>query len=403
MSLNTLKLFNFRNYTDQTFQFSPSVTLVVGPNASGKTNLLEAIYLLATSKSFRARNEAEMINWDGQFARVNATVEPGSSDKNVSSALGETRLDVVLTRGQLNGQKIAHKQFRVNGHPRRRLDFLKNCAAVLFHPSQLEMVTHSPFLRRFFLDEVLSSAHKDYAEAAREYSLALRQRNKLLDRFRAISRVKLLRHKDELNYWDEKLIAKARLLQIKRQEFLDFVNRHSSMSLPFQVKYLPNKITPFRLQEKKVAELAAGMTLIGPQRDDFALHFYHKNNSAPLRSPRLFSQKDGAKGDHSSGPSQVFDLSRYGSRSQQRLAVLFLKLGHLQYLTKVRGQRPLLLLDDIFSELDQKNRHLLLNVIPHHQTFITTTNPHLGQEAFLKQAKVIELTSSLLQKPKIKR
>src|SRR5207244_313897 len=167
-------LSNFRNFTDNVFEFSPSTTVIVGPNASGKTNLLESIYLLSTGKSFKASVEEEMINYHRDLSRVKGKSE-------------DTKLEIILTRGEIEVgedkyERATRKKMLVNGVSRRLIDFAGKFKVVLFAPQDLDLVTESPSIRRKFLDSVLSQVDREYHRAILSYEKGLRQRNKLLFR-----------------------------------------------------------------------------------------------------------------------------------------------------------------------------------------------------------------------------
>lgn len=347
MILQRLRLQNFRSYPGREFEFSPKTTLVIGPNTSGKTNLLETIYLLATGKSFRATLEQEMITWDQDLGRVKGRVLKG---KEI------TDLEIILTRGEISGEKVARKKYQVNGIARRMMDFVGNLRAVYFGPEDLDLVTDSPSPRRKYLDLVLSQVDREYIRSSLSYEKGLRQRNKLLERIRdeGIPRSQLL-------FWDQLLIKNGEYLTKKREEFIEFCNSQPHSLLPFSLEYDKSVISPARLKEYTEEEVAAGATLVGPHRDDFS-----------------FKEK-------------LRDLSIYGSRGEQRLAILWLKLGELEFISQKVSERPIFLLDDIFSELDQEYRKLVLKVIPAQQTIITTADLRLVDKEYQKKMEMVEL------------
>jgi DNA replication and repair protein RecF len=324
MTLSDLTLTHFRSYTKHSFTFSPTTTLIVGPNTAGKTNILEALMLLSTGKSFRADSDREMIQWRAEFARV-------------KGAVGDTTSEVLLT---------STKKYLVNGIPRRQIDFVGNLRAVLFWPEHLELITDSPSLRRKYLDGVLVQVDREYRRNLLSYERGLRQRNRLLD---LINEGKA--HHHQLQFWDQLLIKAGGYLTDKREEFIDFINQCPMPNAQCQIKYDKSVISESRLQQYKDEEVAAKATLVGPHRDDF-----------------LVTKKD-------------LDLSKYGSRGEQRLAILWLKLAELAYIEQKTGERPLLLLDDIFSELDKKNRLFVMDTIGKQQTIITSTEEIAGVKA----------------------
>ncbi len=316
MILTELSLQQFRSYGKKSFVFSPTTTLVVGPNTAGKTNILEAIMMMATGKSFRADRDAEMIRWGDSFCRIKAQI----SD--------QTTLELLLT---------PTKKFLVNGIARRQIDFVGNLRAVLFWPEHLELVTDSPSMRRKYLDYVLVQIDREYRRNLISYERGLRQRNRLLD---LISEGRAHRH--QLGFWDQLLIRSGGYLTDKRAAYIDFVNSFQSLVEGFQIEYDKSVISEGRLQQYGQEEVAVKATLVGPHRDDFVV----------------------LKND--------LDLSKYGSRGEQRLAILWLKLAELAYIDGETGERPLLILDDIFSELDARHRKLVLDLLGKQQTVVSS-------------------------------
>jgi DNA replication and repair protein RecF len=347
MIIKQIHLQNFRNYSLKEFTFSQGINLVVGPNTAGKTNLLEAIYLLSSRRSFRARLEEEMIQRDEEIARIKGRI---LSDRE------KKLLEIILTRGEVNGSRVAKKKYLVNGVPRRMVDFLENFRVVYFGPQDLEIIVDSPSIRRSWLDLVLEQADKNYRRANLSYQKGLRQRNKLLEQIRDKGRPH-----SSLFFWDKLLIENGQLLTGKRQEFLNFINENQQFFGQLEIHYNKSLISEARLAKYEEEEIAAGKTLVGPHRDDFEVWRKKQN------------------------------LHIYGSRGEQRTAVFNLKLAELEFLSEQSTQRASLLLDDIFSELDQQGRQNLLQVMPQQQTIMTTADINLIKKKSLKEMKIIEL------------
>lgn len=340
--IDNLHLKSFRNFKTKEIKFLPTTTVIVGPNATGKTNILESIFLLSTGKSFKAKVEEEMINYSEDIARI---------DGRANSENGQS-LEVVLTRGVLDignsqPEKVARKKLLVNGLPKRLIDFAGNLRTVLFGPWDLELVTESPTRRRNFLDIVLSQVDREYRRASLSYEKGLRQRNKLLFRIReeGLPRSQLL-------FWDKLLIKNGDYVSGKREEFITFVNSPNNkfLSANFSLDYDKSAISEGRLEQYAEEEVAAATTLVGPHRDDFIF-------------------------------KETRELARYGSRGEQRMGVLWLKLAELSFIEEKTGERPTLLLDDIFSELDQEHRNTVLALSKKQQTIITTADPHFIEKA----------------------
>jgi len=349
MILKSLLLQNFRNYYQKEFIFSSGINLVVGPNAAGKTNLLEAAYLLATGRSFRAEVEAEMISYNGQISNIKCQMSNGEE------------LEIILTRGEINEKRVAKKIYKVNGVNRRMIDFVGHLRVVYFGPEDLEIVVDSPARRRDYLDSVLEQVDREYRRASLSYKKGLRQRNKLLEQIRDEGKPRSI-----LYFWDRLLIENGEVITKKREEFIDFVNQQPSYFEKLELVYDKSIISPQRLAQYAEEEVVAGMTLVGPHRDDFVVQT--RNSKSEIRN-----------------------LSIFGSRGEQRTAVFCLKLAEMEFITQKTGQRPLLLLDDIFSELDHQRRKRLLEVIPRQQTIITTTDFHLIEIEVRKKMEVINL------------
>ena len=355
MFLKSLSLQHFRNYTKSRFEFSPQITFLVGQNAIGKTNLLEAVFLLAVGKSFHANLEIEMINYHQPLARIKGQIATDEEDID---------LEIVLTQGSLNGEKTPRKKFLVNGVSRRLRDFQGNFYASLFGPWEIELTSGSPSARRRYLDFVLSQTDREYRRSLVSYEKGLRQRNKLLERIRDENLPR-----SQLAFWDRLIIKNGDYLTSSRESFINFLNDYfksqpGELSTHFIV-YDKSAISENRLIQYEKEEVAAGKTLVGPHRDDLIFE---------IRS----------------SPQDTRNLASFGSRGEQRLTILNLKLGELAFIEEATGERPTLLLDDILSELDHSHRQLVMQTVDKQQTIITTSDPHYIKE-FSSSAKVVEL------------
>jgi DNA replication and repair protein RecF len=307
--------------------------VIVGPNAVGKTNVLEAIYFLSTGKSFRAKLEREMISYDADFCRVEGEV-------------GETNLAIVLTKGL-----VERKKLMVNDVSKRLVDFAGNLKTTLFGPWDLDLVTESPSVRRRFLDMVLSQVDREYRRAIMSYEKGLRQRNRLLYRIReeGLSRSQLL-------FWDQLLIKNGDYITRERTKFIDYINTTGKLKIIYDF----SAISEGRLEQYAEEEVAAATTLVGPHRDDFQIKDIDR------------------------------DLATYGSRGEQRMGVLWLKMAELSFVEQRSGERPVLILDDIFSELDHGHRQVVMDIVGKQQTIITTADPHYIEA--IKKVEIIKLS-----------
>ncbi len=350
MFLKNISLQNFRSYTKSVFKFSSITTLIVGPNTSGKTNLIEGIMLLSTGKSFRAKKENEIVQFHKSVARAEGGIE---------SLSGENKLTVVISDNT--------KRYLVNGVGKRRVDFAGILTAVLFSPLDLDIIVDSPGLRRDFMDSVLEPVDREYRVAIVAYQKALRQRNALLERTKETG----FRQDRQFEYWDNILIENGTTITKKREQLLTFFNNEHKEIFDFAVFYDKSIISRDRLAQYKEQEVQATATLVGPHRDNFSVH--------------VFNDKERA----------THDVSLFGSRGQQRLVILQLKLLSLNFMEKSLEERPILVLDDIFSELDEGHIKHVLTLVNSQQTIITTTHEEFIPKSLLKQISVIKLRYEL--------
>lgn len=359
MFLSNLSLQDFRNYTKSEFAFTSGLNFIIGENTSGKTNLLESIYLLSKGKSFKTSNDLDLINLNENLAKITSEV----------IFLGDIKkLEILIRNPQKLGLNAQVKKYLVNGVSKRKADFEGNLPLVLFSPQDVEIISGSPGNRRNFLDEVLIDADSEYRHSLSLYQKALRARNKLLETCLPAGREA---KEDQFEYWDNLLIEKGQLIAQKREQFIEFANKSKKDIFEFKMFYDKSEISKERLNKYKEAELGSGVTLVGPHRDDFLIQMYPNQNIVDT--------------------SELVDVRSFGSRGQQRLVVLQLKTLQLLFLKKTLGFYPLLLLDDIFSELDERHINHILNLIGEAQTIITTTHREFIGNKLLKAQNVIEL------------
>jgi len=348
MYLSHLSLQNFRNYLKKDFTFSPNVTLIAGPNTAGKSNLIEAIFFLAKGASFRVDKDEQLVNFDKEIGRMKVKI-------------GEKNLEIVIAKGGVGGQIRPLKKYLVNGVSKRKADFIGNFFAVLFAPNDLEIIIGSPFKRRDFIDNILIQTDRDYRLAIGFYEKGLRIRNALLHKVKETG----TKPQKEFDYWDNLLITQGQKITKKREDFIGYLNASEKEVLDFKIFYDKSIISKERLLQYKDAEIASGVTLVGPHRDDFIIN--------------LIDEKE----EH--------DIRFFGSRGQQRLAILQLKILELDFMEKVNRARPTLLLDDIFSELDESHINLVLDMIGTQQTIMTTTHKEFIPKKLLNKINVIKL------------
>ncbi|MFA4814719.1 MAG: DNA replication/repair protein RecF [Candidatus Gracilibacteria bacterium] len=354
MKLKWLKLQHFRNYDDLELQLDAPLTALVGLNAQGKTNLLESIAFLTLGKSFRAGKALETLKWDRPHGRIRACIERKGK---------EMQLEVFLQRSP------EIKKVKKQSKWTTPKNFLGSLRAVLFTPDHLGLITGNPQARRQYLDRLLVQVDKDYIEALTNYQRILNHRNALL------KRIQLGRAQEwELDLWDARLGEEALKIWKKREVFLDFLKhdlekKYISIAGKGKQLTLQTHLNKDRFEERLIAhrsnDVQTGTTSLGPHRDDFTLFLDDK------------------------------ELSESGSRGEQRSAVLVLKIAELKYIEEQTGEKPLLLLDDVFSELDEKRQKKLGELLGHYQCILTTTS--LDHVKGLKQAKVYWVKEGALQ------
>lgn len=416
MYLKTLHLRQFRNYCDQKVAFDAPKTILVGNNAQGKSNLLEAVELLSTLKSHRATRDRDLILDAKPIGQIDATLERQTGT-----------IDLALT---LRSQ--GRRNLKLNGeHLRRHLDFLSVLNVVQFSCLDLDLVRGGPEERRNWIDRLVIQLEPIYAHILQQYNQILRQRNALLKRSRDIVKTEVSEKTDpiysikfdnlkqgnreqspipdapfpmpnppfpipnsELALWDAQLAtAGARVIR-RRDRILERLmplarNWHSSISGStevLEVKYAANvqveqelrtqdnlegvrQAFLDKIKQRAIAEQVQGTTLVGPHRDDIAFTI----NNTPAR--------------------------QYGSQGQQRTLVLALKLAELQLIEEVVGEPPLLLLDDVLAELDLNRQNQLLETIQERfQTLITTT--HLGafDSHWLQQTQILSVEAGQIRR-----
>ncbi|MFA5895045.1 MAG: DNA replication and repair protein RecF [Candidatus Shapirobacteria bacterium] len=336
MYLSKLHLNFFRSYTDRVIEFGPKTNLIVGHNGTGKTNILEAIYFLSSGKSFRSSALGQLIKWDSTYTIVTGII-------NINDH--QTELECQLSKEV--GKVSATRKFFIDKVVKTRPKYLGTLKTVVFEPEDIRLVTGSPTRRRDYLDSVFSSTEWRYAGALSQYNRALKHRNELLDMIRE-NRAS----KSELFYWDQSLIKNATVIQDFRQNLIRSVNHYFSQHpLPeiqqLSLNYRPSVLTQEKLDQQYISDLNFGYTQAGIHRDDFSF------------DSKAFSASDK-------------NLAFWGSRGQQRLAVLALRLAQINYLEETYHQKPILLLDDIFSELDPEHRQLVVDICHTYQTIFTS-------------------------------
>ncbi len=381
MHLEHLSLYNFRNYARLELDLP---------------NLLEAIYYLATTRSYRAGSDRELINWVAKdevlpHARLVARVHRRDDNVQVELTLmGQPAKPGEETAADEDGQSVQlslfqppsaslQKRIKINGVAKRAIDAIGQVNVVMFSPQDLDLVSGAPALRRRYLDASLCQTNHRYVRTLQRYNRVVAQRNSLL---RRISEGRA--QHDELDYWDNELVSLGSYIVATRQEALTLLDgmardindqltaRHEHLRLVYRSSVDPSGDTAsaFRdlLQQRRPRDIQAGMSLLGPHRDD------------------LMFLVDGV------------DMHVYGSRGQQRTVALSLKFAEARYICGVVGEEPILLLDDIMSELDGNRRRWVLGAIEGGgQVLITATETDHYTRPFLDRASIMRVNDGLIE------
>lgn len=370
MILTELRLHNFRNYQDLTVNFAPGINVLIGRNAQGKTNMLEAIYALSLTRSHRTSNDRELINWQQQSAAISGVVQ---------KATGKVPLELQFTK---NGKKA-----KVNHLEQARLgQYIGQLNTILFAPEDLSLVKGAPAIRRRFMDMEFSQMSSKYLYDASQFRTLLRQRNKYLKQLKygqQHDRVLLTVLSDQLAaYGAEVIVARHHFLQHLEKWAADL---HYQISLNQEKLHLAY-VTQVKVGDKTTVdqayqelldlyqanqdrEIDQGTTMYGPQRDDIRFMVNGKN------------------------------IQAFGSQGQQRTTALSVKLAEIDLMKEQTGEYPLLLLDDVLSELDPvRQTHLLTAIQDKVQTFLTTTSLSDVARQLIKEPTIFEIKHGTLNK-----
>lgn len=340
MRLLTLTAENFRNFEKLNVSFEAPVVAFVGANAQGKTNILESIGLLAFGKSLRAEEEKSLIRQGAEFFRVVGEVETEKNEK--------FKLEIAATVSPRFTKTI-----KFNRRPITASELVGQLPIVQFFPEDLNLALLAPGLRRRYLNILLSQISKDYLRALSGYQKALRNRNALLARIATG-----LAKTDELEFWDQELARHGLVLGKSRLSFLDFATQKITarfQEIASEKKNLTIRLSGFHAEDLTAEKYLENLTKLREQDLRYGI-----TNYGPHRADLVFELENKM-------------LAENGSRGEIRSAILALKFVELEFLEKQTAKKPLLLLDDVFSELDRNRQENLLQLIEDHQTFITTT------------------------------
>ena len=358
MKINKLRLKNFRNYDNLEIQFNDRLNIIIGNNAQGKTNILEAIYFLSITKSNLSVNDKMCIKKDQLFAKIIGDIHDNNGNKKLQ----------VLTNA--NGKKLEINGIEIKKHS----EYIGNLKVIIFNPDDIRLIKEAPGNRRRFLNIEISQLYGKYINILNEYNVVLKQRNEYLKIIKTgkVNEV----YFDILN---EKLVDLAEIIYQYRIKFIDDINQYIGIAFRkisgydgLLLKYIPNVLVNDDLKFKEVMyeklknnydrEIFMGSTLVGPHRDDF-----------------IFKLDDN-------------DLLTYGSQGQIKMAVLALKLAEIDVFYQVCGEYPVLLLDDLFSELDVEKRNKVINYLNRDiQTIVTTTDLKNIDKRIIKKAIIYKI------------
>lgn len=341
MIIKSLELADYRNYELLTMQFDKGTNILYGDNAQGKTNILEAIYVASTTKSHKGSKDKEIVNFDKEESHIRTYLEKDGIN---------TRIDMHLRKSKTKGIAIDGKKIK------KAADLLGLCNVVFFSPEDLSIIKNGPAERRRFIDMELCQLDSFYMYNLNNYNKIVNQRNKLLkDMFMNPNL------RDTLNIWDSQLLSYGSKIIERRFNFIEQLNEiiydiHKKLSgdkEEIKMKYEPDVLIEDYEKKLKInqeKDIKIKQTSVGPHRDDFSFLI----------------------GD--------IDIRKYGSQGQQRTAALSLKLSEIELVKKLTKDTPILLLDDVLSELDSNRQNYLLNSIKDIQTIISCT----GLDEFLK-------------------
>jgi DNA replication and repair protein RecF len=352
MIIKTIALTNFRNYRKQSVTLGPGLNFIIGPNGEGKTNFLEAIYTLSLVKSYKAPDQ-DLVLIGSDVARIAATLQAKEKDLELTVAFSP------------EGKTAAF-----NHSPAHRLsDYIGVMNVVLFTPEDINLVKGGPSERRYFLDLILGQTDRGYLRELIQYKHVLKQRNELLRQMQE-------RRSDDkalLDILSEQLVRAGNVLISKRKAFLDWMNLHAGKMYGFltskdellTVEYLPSVVHEFaeELLDKYSTDQMSGTTNVGPHRDDIAWQV----GGQPAKN--------------------------FASQGEQRMIVLSVNMALCDFIAQAKEDRPIFLLDDVFSELDSVRQNRLIQYLTDsgNQAVITATSLSEIDEIFVKQAKVFQV------------
>lgn len=398
MFVSHLSLTYFRNYSRVELPLRQGLTLVSGANAQGKTNLLESLYYIATTRSPYTNQDAQLIHWEaGQF---NPDVAVGRIVVRLQNDVSQTHLEMRLIQ-ELQPQGLTfRREALVDRRKVRLMDLLGNLRVVLFLPQDVNLITGPPLERRRFLDITLCQIDRHYCKSLSAYNKVVEQRNALL---RTIAERGLLTtDEDLLAIYTDKLVALGAIVFGARARFLRQLALNAQrihyeslteQQESIQLQYLPRmELGNAAIRERQAVEL--GHALVEQSDSDTAQQF---RRALAAVQPDEFRRGRTLLGPHLDDWRFLVNgrsLAHFGSRGQQRTAMLALKLSEVEFISAETDSHPLLLLDDVMAELDEKRQqHLQAYLQTAHQAIVTTTSLSLFTPALLEDATVLQIDS----------
>lgn len=368
MIIKSIKLLNFRNYYHLDIQLNNKMNIFIGKNAQGKTNILESICVLALTKTYKTGIEPNLISFEKKKARIKGKINDNKLIKN---------LEVFI--------EDSNKLFKVNNNEVKKIsEYISNLNIILFTPDDLDIIKGSPNIRRNLINIELSQISRKYLNTYNEYNKILKIRNEYLKSLLNSSKA----DKKYLDVITEKLIEKSIIIYQERKKYLDYINQNINNIYKYitkegnlSINYEPNieidnfstdsiyKLMNEKFNREYKKELNYGMTLYGPHRDDFSFYLNDKN------------------------------LKYFGSQGQQKISVLSFKLSEINIFLEYKKTKPVLLLDDIFSELDITKRNRLLEYINTDiQSIITTTDLKNIKSKYTSDAYIYEINNGIIER-----
>lgn len=336
MKVKKIELFNYRNYLSNTIEFGDGLNVIEGHNAQGKTNLVEAVYFCAVGKSFRVAREKEVINWNKDTAKIKVTIE---------KEIGQKIIEIYFSKNQ-------KKTIKIDGIPIKKIgDLMGELTAVFFAPDELKLIKDSPEDRRRFMDVSLSQTYKDYFYTLSKYNKLLLSRNKCLKNYTSVESLTPM-----LNVYDLQIAELMIKIKKYRQKFIEKLLPYAKMVH----EYITAKQETINLEYVGILENSSEEILKSL-----------KNNYE--KDIKLGYTTYGVHRDDIKVTVNGVDVRAYGSQGQQRTCALSMKLAELEIIKQDTSKVPILLLDDVLSELDDDRKARLLKFCTKAQTLLTCT------------------------------